>query len=506
LVGLGRKLAELLNAIIFVSTTPYLGASIVATELEETGKIGKMEIVDYRDCLEKEAESLLPATSSDQRYVFLTGVLSFDVFELPEITKKFRKAGARVIIGGLLPTIDREVVLQATQADVFIGEAEGAMDLVMEIIQNASPEERFIFHRGLPEGCPDNKYLIQPDNQTGINHVYLNVPPLVDRQDYYSAENERAGRLARRLRHQRMMLPELSFLGKKWDPPSWLLEQVAVSVGCPNNCYFCSTGEIHGNEMRRKPQEALDLWLQAIEGRSILVVDQNFGARSRGESHEDWMAWMKNFFESLRRWNKRFFCQTELAFIERVSRDPELAALVSETLVASLIGLEQPVQVKGALTKDPKNFKKQLILARKMRIVTLGTLVTGIPSNFSVNGEEEISFREWQKWLAALPGPDVLMGLPFIRIRGAIGVPGTPGDSDKPLAGYQGKYEAESLALATEINEWFYRLSSIVRRMGQLRGFSFKRQSVALVLNLGFWMVYAAGLDSRTLKKAMRTY
>ena len=505
-----QRASELATAIAFTFGTPYMGAAVIMSELERWG-VDKMPIIDFRDCLNGKVDQVLETLKPET--VFLTGVLSFDIGKLAEIVHPFQEKGIRVVAGGLGPTIDPFAISRSTDIDVFIGEGEDAVGPMMDILENASPEDRFIFHRGLPPRQETEKpyLLVKNPNLPNTWDAYLNLPRLVNREKYYSPEKERQGALAQRLRHEMKMVPTIQLFGKEWDAPP-LGEQISTTVGCPEACLFCSTPNAHGPHMRRLPLESAQMRADVAEARYLVATDQNFGAIDPSETEEEYFAWVVGFLRRLKANNQRLLCQTDVAFFERVARHPEIATLVSETIGSALVGLEQPSHgTKGSALKNPTQLPQRLEVAKNMRIAIWGSGVYGLPSSFCSDldhpnsADSPISIEEWKGWLKELDIP-ILILFPFMSIPGAKGVKSTGIDDPNPLSRYhQHKYQPRDLEVTGEIMRDFYQPGRILRRLlVEMRGYSPKRRAFTLALSLGIASLYASGLGARGLRESLK--
>ena len=143
---------DLLQMLVFSSFGPYVGSAVVMNELEQSEKIKTMKLVDYNECIDPEK---LDATfDRNYKMAFLTGLISQDIRKIRTITSNLRSKNneIKLLYGGLGPTLDPYAVAVATESSVFIGEAEGAMNDVMDVMNSARNGQFFVFHRGLPPG------------------------------------------------------------------------------------------------------------------------------------------------------------------------------------------------------------------------------------------------------------------------------------------------------------------------------------------------------------------
>lgn len=482
---------DLLQMLVFSSFGPYVGSAIVMNELEQTEKIKTMKLVDYNECIDPEK---LDATfDRNYKMAFLTGLISQDIRKIRTITSNLRSKNneIKLLYGGLGPTLDPYAVAVATESSVFIGEAEGAMNDVMDVMNKATEGQFFIFHRGLPQGViAQDRYIMKPhQSHKNLIEVFLNVPQLVNLDEYYSPQREGEGNLANRIKIEEDQLPEVNLFGKTFDPPEWFLNQLVTSVGCPFGCPFCSTGVAHGPSTRRKPIKSLDMQIKSSLGKGFIVLDQNFGAISHGESIEGWRKWMTDFFSVLKMEDKRVFFQTDASFFERATENEELKQLIQQGTTGCLIGVEQPIQVKGALEKDPHLLKDRLAKARELKTFVIATVIVGMLERFTVGhegGDETLNFstQEWNNFLHDLD-VQVVWPFPLMVIPGATGVPPSDTEAADPLEKYTGHFthDQKDVRQIAEIMKDYYSLWNITSRLIKMSGYRGGRVFAAGLLN-----------------------
>lgn len=145
-----------------------------------------------------------------------------------EVADRFRKRGVKVILGGAHPSLLPEEARDHADS-VFIGEAEGVLDQVIE------------------------------DFETGqLKPFYKN----------------------REWSHLRgMPLPRRDLLSKRHPP---FFKVIETTRGCPNRCEFCSVPTINGHRYRLRPLEEIDRELSSIirkKGEYLFLADDNVTAR-----------------------------------------------------------------------------------------------------------------------------------------------------------------------------------------------------------------------------------
>lgn len=434
------RVAGAINVALMTTMTPYLGAAVLGAELESTGKVGNISILDFDDINYDNVDDSLGKFKP--KIALISGILSIDIRTLGQTTNLLQKKGIRTLVGGLAATIDPNAVVATTNTDVFIGEAEGAMDLVLNILENATDDERFVFHREARNGSAPNLIEIVDDSVNNhIKHVYLGLDPLVNINQHYSKKNEESGQLASRLRFESMMQPKINAFGKKWDIPSWVLKQISIKVGCPHGCLFCSTVESQGTDIREKPLDSVELEIMATEPRSIIVVDQNLGGINKKEDINIWANNFECLLKIFKKYNKRLACQTELATWDRVNQFPNLCNLVSRVMIAALGGIEQPAVTKlternipGNSLKIPTDYPRQVAIMRKLGIISVVTAIAGNIEN-TQSEKENIPLATWEKFVKTV-NPDILAVFPLVKNPGSPGIKKTSIGEAAPLESY----------------------------------------------------------------------
>ena len=285
-------------------------------------------------------------------------------------------------------------------------------------------------------------------------------------------------------------LPEVNLFGKKFDPPEWFLNQLVTSVGCPFGCPFCSTGAAHGPSTRRMPIESLNMRVQASLGKGFIVLDQNFGAISHGEFLTDWKKWMTEFFSILKKEDRRVFFQTDATFFERATEDKYLKKLIHEGTTGCLIGVEQPLQVKGAIDKDPLLLKERLAKARELKTFVIATVVVGMLERFTVGHEgndEALNFstQEWNDFLHNLD-VQIVWPFPLMEIPGSTGVAPSDAEATDPLVKYTGHltHDQKDVVQISEIMKDYYSVWNIASRLIKMSGYRGGRVFAAALLNV----------------------
>lgn len=487
------KVENVLDAALIAVAWPYLGAAVLGEEALSTKKIGNVHVADYHDCTERGIQNLVE--KHHPKYTFISGTLTYDVASLPRLTEQSRQNGSRVVLGGPITSLDPEVLLQKTTADIFIGEIEQAMGFVLDILEKARPEERFIFIRG-------NEHMTEPRiirKGPNLNLVVLPVAHRVNIASYYDMNSQERGRLARRLQIEKQMEPTINIGARQFENSIYSTKQLDISRGCPANCPMCSTVPAQGMTMRRKPIAELELEIKAAETPFMIAVDQNLGALGRNEEGDTWKNWMLSFFQMLKKEGKTLACQTELEFFDRVNQPgfEDIRRILPEVMVAALAGLEGENKLRGINSKNPADYKTIIDAIHKMGILLLGTVIADIPESALLKGETEEKVQpktaeEYIKWFNRLRY-FVPITFPFQNIPRRHLFEKTDED---PMVKYEHINTSETEIMADRINIEAHSLRKILSRWNDMRGFHIRRQLLGLIISLGFWGIYKAGAQA----------
>lgn len=165
------------------------------------------------------------------------------------VAKTFRERGAKVIMGGIHPSVMPDEALQHSDS-VFIGEAEGTWEKVIDDFITGKLQDVYRC-----EGYPDPSKI--PSGRWGM----LNT-------------------------------------GRYYVPRTF-----QTSRGCPHGCSFCSSTQFFGIKQRCRPVGHVIRELSGYKGRLIVFVDDNITGNH---------AYAKELFTAIKKIKKRWVAQSSI--------------------------------------------------------------------------------------------------------------------------------------------------------------------------------------------------
>lgn len=168
-----------------------------------------------------------------------------------ELAEKFRRRGAKVVLGGVHPTVMCEESLRYADA-VVVGEAEGVWQ---RVVHDAARND--------------------------LQHLYRNIAPDISAVPIVNIESKRS-----------ILTPYLA--------------PVLASRGCPNGCEFCCVHRVYGRRIRRLPVEHVIKQIKVSQAKYIIFLDDNLGV-NRNYAFE--------LFAALRPLKVRWSAQVSVRFI-----------------------------------------------------------------------------------------------------------------------------------------------------------------------------------------------
>jgi hypothetical protein len=465
------RLTNFVSRLITGQFSPYIGASLVMTELEQSGYFGLMKPFDYHDI-----DSLISQYKDHPpKYAFLTGLLSFELKDVISCCQKLRQIGVIPVCGGLGPTIDENAFLMASKAIVFKGEIEDAGPKLIETL----------------EKLPDLNI------PTLITRQQLGLPSRVDYLHYYSPEKQKSGWLSSFLHNKHLMEQNFQLGSRSFDPPWMFFDSVLYNHSCPHGCDFCSTVLAIGTSPRRKPLETLRLELEATEARKVFLVDQNLTAHyPRYETETEYLQNIISLFNLFKQTDVSAFYQTEARFFDWLKKqNPDLIRLIGQETLCVLMGLEQPGNIKGAETKTLNSYESAVEMTNALGIVSIGTCVIGL--------DPSLTREDWLKFTHKIR-PTTLGPFAKMSIPGSPSVPTTLLNDSHYLERYEQKFDPEDQQLCDDVAKEYYRLLPIFSRLINFVGRKPDRLALAVALNSALWSVYSSGTNIKNFFKNSR--
>lgn len=289
------------------------------------------------------------------------------------IADQFRRKGVKVILGGVHPSLLPDEAKEHADS-VFIGEAEGMFDKLIEDLESGS------------------------------------LKPFYKNREWSDLRG--------------MSLPKRDLLNKRHHP---FFKVIETTRGCPNRCEFCSVPTINGKRYRARPLEEVDHELSTIikkKGEYLFLADDNVTAK------EDYAF---GLFEIFKRYGVKWmaFTTLKIAMNEMLLKKARESGCVSlfigfESLlqenldnvskqfvnVKELSNLVKTIQrhqigIQGAFIfgfdeDDPAVFKKTVEFVQKNNIelptFSVLTPFPGTPLYDRLEREERIFDRDWSHY------------------------------------------------------------------------------------------------------------
>jgi radical SAM superfamily enzyme YgiQ (UPF0313 family) len=235
-------------------------------------------------------------------------------FRAYALAAEFRKRGARVVLGGIHPSVLPEEAAQHADA-VLVGEAEGFWEIILE---DASRNElKPIYYNPLPETME---------------------VPLVDYQK-----------------------------NKGWGIPP--LIPVVATRGCPQGCEFCSVPRIYGSRVRKVPVQQVLEQVRRSNGHYVGFLDDNLTA-DRNYALE--------LFAGLRPLNIKFLAQvTVKCLLDDVLFQAAVAAGLTGVLVG-FEALEENAHKRLKKSASPADCGEAIRKCRDAKVMVHGSFIVGM--------------------------------------------------------------------------------------------------------------------------------
>lgn len=183
-----------------------------------------------------------------------------------EIADKYRMKGKKVIFGGISTMLHAEETMQHADC-VFMGEAEGRMEEVLNDFQNGKLKKLY---------------------------NYLTIPPLIE-----SVGPARRDLLERDLYYHKGVQ---------------MVDLFHASRGCKYNCYPCAVSFLGGRNFRPRPFDRIAEELDTIENNRLFVVDNTLAQDNE---------WTKELFRTMIPFKKKWCSHT-------IADDPDVLDLAAQ--------------------------------------------------------------------------------------------------------------------------------------------------------------------------------
>ncbi len=235
-----------------------------------------------------------------------------------EIAKKYKEKGAKVIIGGIHPSMLPKEAINYCDS-VIVGEAESVFKDILKDFKN-NLLKKFYYGKRLP---------------------MLNMPR--PRRELYKKR--------------------------------YLMQNLETARGCPFCCEFCSVSAFHGKTYRQRPVKDVVDEMSTIKQKDIFFVDDNlFGVSQKNEERAI------SLFDSVKPLNKRLSAQTSLnmADNEKVLKSASDAGMKGLFIgIESLDENNLKLMGKGVNLSRIKDYKKIIKKIHDYGIVIVGSFIFG---------------------------------------------------------------------------------------------------------------------------------
>lgn len=334
----------------------------------------------------------------------------------------------------------------------------------------------------------------------------------------------------------------------RWDllnTRRYMCPSVQTTVGCPENCSFCSVWVTEGRVPRQRPTEQIIAEVNELTGmgfRVVIFADDNFNPATKGRIERETSPSVRRMLENNREERMRFFEAYDrgvrnkpYGFTQMTSEivsDPEYLRAVHDQahVSAALIGIEsfRDEGLKDVRKTWNKKGEEMLEVIRTIEaagISTLASVIFGLPSDtpqsartmrdfVARSGATAAQFTLYSPFLGTVDTTEMLRDR---QMRAALAQAAT--GTDGPPAAYRAKHAIEIAggpdyrfwldeklprivtkhptmsndAILREIGEsWksFYSLRATARRAWLKRGWSVKQKICFFLLEQGFKKLY----------------
>lgn len=367
----GQKLGDFYR---YLPVSPPIGIGILAAYLLSQNKDVKILDENVISITEKLLEDFVKDISKP--YIFGISCVTAAIkrgYELAAMIK-MKYPDAKVIMGGIHPTVLPQEALQTGSVDIVVkGEGEQTLSLLYELIkrkQDYTDIPGISFKRG-------NEFIHNPD-------AHL-LPDL-------------------------NLLPAFPYHLFETVQQRYNLGFILSSRGCPYSCIFCSQRFISGRNCRyvslERVIEEISLLINRYNQKSIVFVDDNFTTHRERVKKLCLLMHEKGFYEKA-----KFHCQTRGDSVD----EEILGHLKMAGFKYIDFGLETASERLMILLNKGERVEdniKAVRLAKKFGFRTSGTFILGLPT------ETELERRQAYNLAKALD-------LDYVRFNNATPYPGT---------------------------------------------------------------------------------
>jgi radical SAM superfamily enzyme YgiQ (UPF0313 family) len=230
------------------------------------------------------------------------------------LAREFRKQGAKVILGGVHPSVLPEEASQHGDA-VVVGEAEGLWPVILEDAARGALKPIYYNHR--PE-------TIQV--------------PLVDYQEGHNGRIPKAA-------------------------------PVVSGRGCPNRCEFCSAPGIYGSRVRKVPVEQVLEQVKRSRSQYVAFLDDNLSA------DRDYAL---SLFEGLRRLKVKFIGQVTVKFLLDDTLFKEAVAAGLKGVFVGFETIDETERQRLVKSVSLEGYREAIRKCQRARVFLHGSFIFGL--------------------------------------------------------------------------------------------------------------------------------
>jgi len=231
-----------------------------------------------------------------------------------DLAQRFRKAGAKVVLGGIHPSVLPNEAAEHADA-VVVGEAEGVWE---KIVEDARHDR--------------------------LHRIYSNQVPDIQKIPIVHYKN----------RNQKF-------------PP--VFHPVVASRGCPQDCEFCSVTQMYGRRFRRLPVKRVIEQIRWRSSNNVMFLDDNLAANR---------SWALELFESLKPYKLKIITQVPASFIlDDELFDASISAGLSAVFVG-IETIDEAARTYLKKAVSIYEYKKAILRCRKAGVVFHAAFIFGM--------------------------------------------------------------------------------------------------------------------------------